>query len=149
MNISIIAAEDAEAAKGIVLQGFKERFGVIIDGLNPDLDDIMTYYKGENLFYVGKYQGDLIATGGLLSESPTEYRVVRMSVSARYRSLGLGKQMLLFLEQEARKRNAASMVLETNQEWSDAINFYKRNGYEAFQIEADRIHFRKIFSPGL
>jgi GNAT superfamily N-acetyltransferase len=143
MDISLIAEGEAEKAKGIILQGFKERFGVIIDGLNPDLDDIMAYYQGENLFCVGKYQGKLIATGGIVLETPAEYRVVRMSVLSAYRSLGFGKQMLLFLEQEAQKRNAASMVLETNIEWEDAIDFYLRNGYKSYLTEGERLHFRK------
>jgi GNAT superfamily N-acetyltransferase len=143
MKISLIEAEQAEAAKQIVLQGFKERFGIIIDGLNPDLDDILAYYQGDKYFYVGKYEDQLIATGGYMFENPVECRVVRMSVLSPYRGLGLGKKMLSFLEMEALRRNAVSMVLETNQEWEDAILFYQKNGYKPYMTEGERIHFRK------
>ncbi|TYR75822.1 hypothetical protein FZC79_09400 [Rossellomorea vietnamensis] len=70
MNISLITEGQTEAAKNVVLQGFKERFGVIIDGLNPDLDDITGYYKENKFFYVGHF------------ELPTTYRP--------YRSLEVG-----------------------------------------------------------
>jgi GNAT superfamily N-acetyltransferase len=143
MNISLIVAEQAEEAKQIILQGFKERFGIIINGLNPDLDDIMTYYRGDKSFYVGKYEDQIIATGGFIFESPTECRVVRMSVSSPFRGFGFGRMMLTYLEEEAQKRNAVSMVLETNKEWEDAIVFYQKNGYESYLTEGERIHFRK------
>ncbi|WP_421383924.1 GNAT family N-acetyltransferase [Bacillus salacetis] len=143
MNISLIVPEQTEEAKRIVLQGFKERFGTIIDGLNPDLDDIMAYYRGDKFFYVGHYKDQLIATGGFVFETPSECRVVRMSVLSSFRNLGFGRMMLSFLEVEAQKRNAVSMVLETNQEWEDAIHFYQRNGYTPYLAEGERIHFRK------
>lgn len=143
MNISLITEEQKETAKNIVLQGFKERFGVIIDGLNPDLDDITGYYKENKFFYVGLYKGELAATGGIISESPEEYRVVRMSVVSSYRGLGLGRKMLQFLEREAQRRGAIHTVLETNKEWTDAISFYSNNGYRPYKREAERIHFRK------
>ncbi|TYS14940.1 GNAT family N-acetyltransferase [Rossellomorea vietnamensis] len=146
MNISLITEGQTEAAKNVVLQGFKERFGVIIDGLNPDLDDITGYYKEDKFFYVGHYKGELAATGAFILETPEEARVVRMSVVSSYRGLGLGRKMLQFLEQEAQRRGAIHTVLETNKEWSDAISFYRNNGYQPYKREAERIHFRKKIS---
>ncbi|EDL62526.1 GNAT family N-acetyltransferase [Bacillus sp. SG-1] len=143
MNISLIAENQAETAKDIVLQGFKERFGTIIDGLNPDLDDILAYYQKDKYFYVGEYQGKLMTTGGIIFESQTECRLVRMSVLSPYRRLGFGRAMLSFLEKEALKRNASTVILETNKEWKDAILFYEKNGYIPYRKEAERIHFRK------
>ncbi|WP_113929666.1 GNAT family N-acetyltransferase [Bacillus sp. P14.5] len=143
MKISLITEAQTEAAKNIVLQGFKERFGVIIDGLNPDLDDITGYYKTDKFFYVGVYKGELAATGGIIFEAPEEARIVRMSVLSPYRGLGLGRKMLMFLEEEANKRGARHLVLETNKEWSDAISFYRKNGYQPYRREAERIHFQK------
>ncbi|MGM0845519.1 MAG: GNAT family N-acetyltransferase [Bacillota bacterium] len=143
MNISLITEAQTEAAKNIVLQGFKERFGIIIDGLNPDLDDIRKFYTNDKFFYVGHYNGEITATGGIIYESAEEFSIVRMAVVSSYRGLGLGRKMLMFLEQEAQRRGAIHTVLETNQEWADAISFYSNNGYQPYRRESERIHFRK------
>ncbi|WP_409253159.1 GNAT family N-acetyltransferase [Bacillus sp. SCS-153A] len=143
MNISHIAADQASEARQIVLQGFKERFGIIIEGLNPDLDDIMDYYQDNKYFYVGERKGELMATGGIIFETPTECRIVRMSVSSPYRSYGFGRAMLSFLEEEARRRKASNTMLETNKNWDDAVHFYQKNGYIPYRFEGERIHFRK------
>jgi GNAT superfamily N-acetyltransferase len=143
MNISPIKKNQAEEAKQIVLEGFKERFGHIIEGLNPDLDDIISHYQGDKYFYIGVQQGEPIATGGIIFETPDECRIVRMSVRTPYRNSGLGGRMLSFLEREALIKKAGSIILETNKDWNDAIAFYEKNGYKPYFAENERIHFRK------
>ncbi|WP_456272062.1 GNAT family N-acetyltransferase [Bacillus sp. AK031] len=143
MDISPIKETHAEEAKQIVLEGFKERFGHIIEGLNPDLDDISSYYQGDKYFYIGVQHGEPIATGALIFETPDECRIVRMSVRTPYRNKGLGGKMLSFLEGEAFLKKAGSIILETNKEWDDAIALYEKNGYSAYFAENERIHFRK------
>jgi ribosomal protein S18 acetylase RimI-like enzyme len=68
-----------------------------------------------------------------------------MAVSETYQRNGLGTEVLKFIEEEAKKRNIKTIVLDAR---DHAVDFYKKNGYV---IEGDSYtlfevipHFRMI-----
>src|SRR5947199_111964 len=68
----------------------------------------------------------------------------RMWVAPRARSLGLGRRLLLALEHEAREAGITVLHLETNRTLIEAIELYRRSGYqevEAFNDEPYAHHW--------
>ncbi|WP_404451548.1 GNAT family N-acetyltransferase [Virgibacillus necropolis] len=142
--IKPITADYQDEAKGLVLEGMKERFGFIDHTLNPDLNILCAHYsKRGNAFYIGFIDNNLICTGALTKECTTTGRIERMSVKKAYRRNGIAQLMLEHLELKAKQLGYSKIVLETNQLWNSAITFYKKNGFKVDFQENERIHFFK------
>ncbi|PFA66697.1 GNAT family N-acetyltransferase [Bacillus sp. AFS015802] len=130
MIITPIKKHQSEQAKNVILSGFLERFGFIDHTLNPDIHDITLEYDGtQHHFFVGKEKDDIICTGAIRQEAEDTYQIVRMSVLSSFRKRGLGGIMLKHLEEKAHSLGARKLILETNKQWADAIQFYEKNGY--------------------
>ena len=80
---------------------------------------------------------------GLIPESASVVRVVRMWVARDLRRTGLGTQMLNRLLDLALKRKYSRVVLETTSTWNDAISFYKKHGFIVEGRRNDEVHFYK------
>ena len=52
-----------------------------------------------------------------------------MWVAANARGLGVGRRLLVELEQQARDRGVRVLRLETNRSLTEAINLYRSTGY--------------------
>ena len=72
--------------------------------------------------------GQAIACGAIVLE-PTYGELKRMYTRPSHRGQGIGRQMLHFLESEARARGCKQFVLETGYLQSEAIALYERCGY--------------------
>ena len=59
-----------------------------------------------------------------------EFYISNIAVYAAYRSSGIGKQLILKAEEEARKSKSLNVVLDVEKENNMAIKFYKKLGYE-------------------
>ena len=70
--------------------------------------------------------GTAVATGRLQINSGEEGQVRSMAVKESEQGKGLGTQMLLWLEAEAKRRNMKRIVLDAR---DGAVNFYRNNGY--------------------
>ncbi|MEG9298267.1 GNAT family N-acetyltransferase [Mangrovibacillus sp. Mu-81] len=146
MQIQAIKKEQCPEAKEVILSGFLERFGFIDHTLNPDIQDIWTeYMQGDELFYVGMMDGRMICTGAIRRECKDTFQVVRMSVLKPYRKHGLGRRMLVHLEDKAQSLGARMLILETNKHWEDAIHFYRKDGYSVTHEDEVSCYFEKEF----
>ena len=144
MIITPIEKHQSEQAKNVILSGFLERFGFIDHTLNPDIHDITLEYDGtQHHFFVGKEMDEIICTGAVRKESDHTYQIVRMSVLASYRKRGLGRIMLQHLEKKAHSLGARRLILETNKQWADAIQFYKNNGFTCIEEDEVSCYFEK------
>jgi ribosomal protein S18 acetylase RimI-like enzyme len=145
MTLAIVplTLDNREEATNVILEGLKERFGKIDPIYNPDLDNIYeTFSQPNHYFYTGILHEKIIATGAFYLEN-NQWRIVRMSVLKKYRNQGIGKQMLQFLEMEIKAKKGKEIILETTKTWSDAIQFYERNGYNRLREIHQDIHFLK------
>lgn len=148
--------EDQAAARGLILEGLGEHFGFIDASLNPDLDDIWEYYvrAGETFVVAelrrgaaGRLATDaLVGTGALVQEAaggkPTTGRMVRVSVSAGHRRLGIGRRLVEYLLEEGRRRRFRQIVVETNHDWHDAIGLYRACGFGEYGRDEESVHLR-------
>ena len=135
VTIRPFAPADQEPVRRLILSGLGEHFGFVDEARNPDLDDIATsYLAAGHAFVVAELAGELIGTGALIEEAPGVGRLVRMSVSPAHRRRGVGRALVAHLIDLARCRGYRRLVLETNDDWDDAVRLYLSCGF----VESDR-----------
>jgi len=129
-----------DAAKSLILNGLAERWGVLDENLNSDLNDIAgTYANGH--FLLALSENEVIGAGALIPEAKGVMRVVRMSTSTSMRKLGIGSQILNELLGIARSSGCHRVVLETTSTWKDAIEFYANRGFQIVDERDGETHF--------
>lgn len=139
-----ITEEFENEARELVLKGLEERFGFIDTSYNPDLRNIIQSYTHEGaVFLVGIYDRRVVCSGAISFETPNVGRVGRMSVLKEYRRAGVAKRMIHCLESWAIQYGYQQLVLETNNEWHNAIEFYKGRGYTLSFDDGKCSHFVK------
>ncbi|QHC66523.1 GNAT family N-acetyltransferase [Rathayibacter sp. VKM Ac-2759] len=121
------AAEELRAAQRRELD---ERYGSDDHepGQAPSAEDVPVFVVARDS------GGEAVACGGLrpLDDSvlgPGSIEVKRMFVAPGARGSGVSTAVLRALEERARARGAARLVLETGTLQPDAIRFYSREGY--------------------
>lgn len=75
----------------------------------------------------------------LQSNSKTEVQLRYMGVNKIAQGLGIGKQMIHFMEEKARSIGAETMILQAREE---AVDFYKKCGYSI--VEKSYLMWDKI-----
>jgi len=110
---------ELEQAKALRIRVFVEEQGVPRD---IELDE-----ADATAFHAVALQGNVVVgTGRLLVDSPTEARIGRMAVEQLQRRHGVGGQVLVFLEQEARRRGVRRVTLHAQ---AYVKTFYAGHGY--------------------
>ena len=112
------AAELADALE-LRHQVFVEGQGVPAELEHDEQDATATHV-------VALWEGAVVATGRLLSNSPAGARIGRMAVAERLRRQGLGSQVLVCLEEQARLLGIRQVLLHAQ---LPARDFYARHGY--------------------
>jgi ribosomal protein S18 acetylase RimI-like enzyme len=91
--------------------------------------------------YLGR---EPVGCGALKFHSDGVGEIKRMWVSTNVRGRGLGKKLLMALEDSARKAGISVLHLETNKSLVEAIKLYRKSGYrevEAFNEEPYAHHW--------
>jgi len=87
--------------------------------------------------------GEALAVGRIHFNTPEEAQIRYMAVHPGHRGSGLGRLVLEYLEDHARRGGAAVIVLEARE---NAVPFYERNGYavteKTFLLFGDIQHYR-------
>jgi len=100
---------------------------------------------------VARLHGEPVACGALKFTTRSSAELKRMWVSPRARGLGLGRRMLVELEQRATEAGMVTVRLETNGALVEAIALYRSSGYvevEPFNDEPYAHHwFEKRLGP--
>ena len=141
ITIRPFAPADQTATRRLVLNGLGDHFGHIDETMNPDLDDIETHYlRPGHRFVLAERDGTIVGTGALIEESPGTGRLVRMSVDRHHRGRGIGRALVDHLVAEARARGYRRVVIETNDDWWDAIGLYRACGFVEFACHSGDVH---------
>ncbi|HEU5199376.1 MAG TPA: MarR family winged helix-turn-helix transcriptional regulator [Ktedonobacterales bacterium] len=82
------------------------------------------------LLLVARLREEPVGCGGLKFHENAIGELKRMWVAPRARGLGLGKRLLLTLEQAAREAGMTILHLETNGTLIEAIEMYRHSGYQ-------------------
>ena len=141
LDIRPIDENTQQQAKTLILCGLEEYFGFIDETLNPDLENIVAnYVRRGHIFLIGMIADNVVCTGGLVEESPLIGQIVRMSVAKAYRRQGFGAAILQHLTNFAKQRGYQKLLVETNNDWYDAIGFYKRLGFAEYDRDETSVH---------
>ena len=95
-------------------------------------------------FLVAKSHGDVVGCGTLKFHARAPAEIKRMWVDRRARRLGVGRRLLIELEQRALANGTRTVRLETNEALTEAIAMYRAAGYrevDAFNDEPYAHHW--------
>lgn len=141
MNIRSFRAADQQAVRPLILAGLGEHFGWIDAARNPDIEDITSrYLAARQTFLVAEGAGQIVGTGALITETEQVGRLVRMSVASSHRRQGIGRKLVKALLEQAKARGLRRVVLETNQNWEDAIGLYWQCGFREIDRTDGLVH---------
>jgi GNAT superfamily N-acetyltransferase len=138
------APADQPAVRALILAGLVDHFGELDPAFNHDLDDIAANYIATGgVAIVADLDGQIVGTGTLVVVEPGVARLVRMSVDRRMRGRGLGKRLVNHLIELARTRGDHRVLVETNDDWTDAIALYRSCGFGNERVFGGERHFER------
>ncbi len=91
-------------------------------------------------FLLARLDGRPVGCGALKLAEPGVGSIKRMWVSREVRGAGVGRRLLLALEQEAAALGMGLLRLETNASLHEAQSLYRRNGYREVAAFNDEPH---------
>ena len=141
---------DQQAVRQLVLAGLGHRFGSIDETINSDLDDIAASYLNEGAtFLVLVYANRIIACGALTIEDYQEKigRIERVSVAESYQGKKLGSHITEQLITAAQQRHMTEILVETNEDWYDALHLYQKYQFKPYKHEHGEVHMRLALNP--
>lgn len=141
VTIRDFRSEDQAMVRTLVLAGLGDHFGTIDETMNPDLDDITAAYVATGArVVVAEFDGAIVGTGTLVEAQPGVGRLVRMSVARGQRGRGIGRSLVHCLLDEARARGWRRVLVETTDDWQDAIGLYRACGFQTEGFRDGDIH---------
>jgi GNAT superfamily N-acetyltransferase len=99
------------------------------DGANHFRLDPDEVADGRGAFLVAYVDGQPVGCGAVRRIESTIAEIKRMYVAPEARGRGVGRQVLLQLEAEARRLGAKRLVLETGPRQPEALALYSRAGF--------------------
>lgn len=87
---------------------------------------ISAFERGELLGFLWAYER--------IVENEKRMHVTQFIVNGKYRGKGVGKKLLLFLEEETKKREICAIDLLATESNTKAINFYKNNDFKIQRV---------------
>lgn len=146
LTIRSFQPKDQTAAKALILEGLRERWGTIDPLKNPDLDDIAVSYAG-GWFRVAAIGGRIVGTGALVPRAEGVSEIRRMSVRRDLRRRGIGGAILRRLIEDARSAGCRTVILETTSTWTDATDFYRKHGFRVTHHQGGDTYFLLELNP--
>jgi ribosomal protein S18 acetylase RimI-like enzyme len=141
ITIRLFHPDDQQTVRRLILAGLGDHFGHIDETKNPDLDDIAATYVDQGAcVIVAESGGEIVGAGTLMIEEPGVGRLVRMSVGRDQRGRGLGRKLVAHLLDEACRRSYRRIVVETTDDWQDAIGLYRACGFQTEGFRDGDIH---------
>ncbi len=137
VRIARLDTAQQAAVRALVLAGLAERWGGLDPTLNGDLDDIETTHGADNVVVASV--GDEVVGCGMLvavgADGDGVGEVVRMAVAPAWRRRGVALAVLHELRRRAIARGLTRLVVETNDDWTEARALYERFGFRFTHYE--------------
>ncbi len=150
-SIRAVTAADVPELLAFVLQARAELFPKLnAAGMPDDLARFeAVYLEGDGQFLVACAEGQIVAAIGYLLydgrfpqlnyQGRKVVEVVRLFVLPAFRRFGLAGELYRALEAMARADGVAVVYLHTHPFLPGAIDFWRRQGFEIIDIEADPV----------
>jgi len=149
VSIRAVKAADIPEVLSFALQARAELFPTLsATGMPHDLAQFeAVYVQGGGQFLIARADGQIVAAVGYRPYDgrfpQLDYRgcktveVVRLYVRPAFRRLGLAGQLYRSLEALAREAGVKVVYLHTHPFLPGAIDFWRRQGFEVVDVEAD------------
>ena len=117
--------------------------------LADEIDRIEAYYVEHcDGFWVAMLRGELVGTFGLERASADAMELRRMYVDPKARRGGIGRRMLLYAEDECRRRGIKRLELSTAEIQAEALALYRSAGYRLVREEFAELGSSKMVGSG-
>jgi GNAT superfamily N-acetyltransferase len=159
VEIRKFAPDDAPAVRELFIRvnrllapaNMKEAFEIYIArSLMEEIDRVSDYYsEREGSFWVAVDGERIVGMFGLESSTNGGMELRRMYVDPDLRRRGIARMMLIFAEEECRRRNRPRLNLSTSELQREALALYQGAGYEHVREEVALIGSNKSLGGGL
>ena len=95
---------------------------------------IHTYLRAKNNISLGAFENDKLIGALLCNIDSNEGHIVLVAVHPEYRRRGIGKTLMLSIENYCMEKLVRRLKLEVNVSNAPAINMYQKLGYRAVDI---------------
>jgi GNAT superfamily N-acetyltransferase len=95
--------------------------------ISADADELV---PPRGLLLVARLDGEPVGCGAIKFHGREPAELIRMWIAPRARGHGLGRRLLLELEDQGRRGGATVIRLETNHTLTEAIRLYRNSGYQ-------------------
>ena len=143
------ASDDARRCLAAYYDELARRFPSGFDpgrSLHPDTHE---FAEPTGLFVLARLHGRAIGCGAVLFHDDEPAYVKRMWVDDAVRGMGVGRRILVALEQAARDHGAPSVTLETNASLTEAIAMYRASDYVEVEPFNDEVYADHWFEKRL
>jgi putative acetyltransferase len=142
VSIREFTSADQPAVRALVLAGLEDHWGTLDPTLNPDLNDIASWYGPlDGYTVVAEIDNKIVGSGTMHRADDQTGVLVRMSVSRDHRGKGIGKALVNALADRARSRGYTRLICETTDTWQDAIALYRATGFTIVDQRDGDYHF--------
>ncbi len=146
------ASADVQACFARYFAELDERFRTGFDVGRSNRADVADLTPPQGVVLLARIGDDPVGCGALLFHGDGIATLKRMWVAPRVRGTGLGRRLLLALEDAAALRHVTAIHLETNMSLTEAVAMYRSSGYRevaAFNDEPYADHwFEKRLDAG-
>jgi GNAT superfamily N-acetyltransferase len=123
------ANRDAQYCLTHYFEELTERFEGGFDPARSLIAPVDEFLPPRGSFLVMRLYGKAVGCGGFKPMSPDAAYLKRMWIAPGARGLGLGRRLLVALEQRARSGGYCKVRLETNESLKEAQQLYRNCGY--------------------
>ena len=102
------------------------RWSLLRKPIGKSIESLKDKYDGLAFHLIGIKQGKIVACGRLHFNNLNEAQIRYMAVDNSLQKQGIGKKILVLLEEKAKKKNAKKIILNAR---NHAVTFYKKSGY--------------------
>jgi GNAT superfamily N-acetyltransferase len=128
LEITVMRPAEQVAVRRLILDGLEDHWGVLDEGLNPDLDDLARGYAS-GMVLVARRAGCVVGAAAVIPVGADQGEVKRMSVARDQRRTGVASALLRALVAVGVERGWSALVLETTATWTDAVGLYLAFGF--------------------
>lgn len=86
--------------------------------------------KHDGEIFFAHYNNEVIGTGAVKKTAPQKYELLKMAVTEKFQSRGIGKLLLEKIIEFAKKKKAAVLELDTARKLDKAIRLYESVGFK-------------------
>jgi ribosomal protein S18 acetylase RimI-like enzyme len=97
--------------------------------------------KGGKIFFALDDE-KIVGTVSLLKVNDDEYELAKMAVTEKYKSAGIGKMLMEYCIDEAKKLAAKKLTLVSNTKLDAAIHVYKKYGFVEIPLLTE-VHYER------